>query len=266
MQRGGGCFGPVSTGVNADMGTSTACHNVVVMSAPSGGIGLSTLSAMLSLALHHREYKVSLVDADCVAGGLDVLLGLEGEPGLRFSDIDAPLGHIEGKALYEELPHWEEIAVLSCDPWNGRVPDWWELQAAVRALSLISDVVVVDAGRGREIEHVQALNEALQVSVIELSVLGLARAKTHAAMLKAAQCSKIRYAAMRPRGGAKSSGSISVDEASSYIGSDVSPVFREDTKLCANLLDGLGIQSVGRRNRKAVSVLAEQIEQALGLS
>lgn len=247
------------------MGTATTCHNVVVLSAPSGGIGLSTLSAMLAFALRRHDYKVALVDADFAAGGLDVLLGLEGNPGLRFSDIDAPLGHIEGSALYEELPHWEEIAVLSCDPWNGRIPDRWELQAAVRALSLIGDVVVVDAGRGREIEHVQALSEALQISVIELSVLGLARAKTHAAMLKDAQCPNVKYAAMKPRGGAKSSGGVSVDEASSYIGTNVSPVFREDAKLCANLLDGLGIQNIGRRNRKAVFALADQIEQALGL-
>ena len=71
---------------------------------------------MLALTLTERGQSCVLVDADFVAGCLDLLLGLEREPGLRFSQIDAPLGRIEGAALRHELIDWEGIRVLPCDP------------------------------------------------------------------------------------------------------------------------------------------------------
>ena len=72
--------------------TNVALHNIVTVTSGHGGVGLSVMAAMLALTLTERGQSCVLVDADFVAGCLDLLLGLEREPGLRFSQIDAPLG------------------------------------------------------------------------------------------------------------------------------------------------------------------------------
>ena len=89
---------------------------------------MSVMASMLAWTLARREHSCVLIDADFVAGCLDLLLGVEREPGLRFSQVDAPLGRIEGEAMNHELMMWEGVRVLPYDPWSARQPDWWEVQ------------------------------------------------------------------------------------------------------------------------------------------
>ena len=70
------------------------------------------------------------------------------------------------------------MRVLPYDPWSARQPDWWEVQAAIRALAETNDVVIVDAGQGGLIEPVPDLRSGMLVRAAELSVRGLARAKS----------------------------------------------------------------------------------------
>ena len=78
--------------------------------------------------------------------------------------------------MNHELMMWEGVRVLPYDPWSARQPDWWEVQAAIRALAETNDVVIVDAGQGGLIETVPDLRSGMQVIAAELSVMGLARA------------------------------------------------------------------------------------------
>lgn len=50
--------------------------------------------------------------------------------------------------MNHELMMWEGVRVLPYDPWSARQPDWWEVQAAIRALAETNDVVIVDARSG----------------------------------------------------------------------------------------------------------------------
>ena len=61
---------------------------VILFSAPNGGIGLSTLLAMVAWYLTRHGSECAIVDGDLRAGGIDVLLGLEHDEGLRMSDIE----------------------------------------------------------------------------------------------------------------------------------------------------------------------------------
>lgn len=76
--------------------------------------------AILARELNERGLKCVLVDADLQGGGLDVLLGVENEDGSRLGEISAPLGTIDGKALLRELPVWDGVPLLSCDPQNRK--------------------------------------------------------------------------------------------------------------------------------------------------
>ncbi|WEV41730.1 hypothetical protein OZX57_07095 [Bifidobacterium sp. ESL0682] len=151
-------------------------HTVVFLSA-SGGIGLSALCALTALAFHDEGTNVALVDTDFDAGGLDILLGLENDKGLRFGTLNAPLGRIDGEVLLRRLPRWEGIPVLAFDSWNSEVPEWWEVQAAMASLEQSTDMLLVDGAHGRVLGMVPDLHSSPVVVAVELSVLGLARAK-----------------------------------------------------------------------------------------
>lgn len=162
--------------IRADTDHAFAKRTVVFLSA-SGGVGLSALCSLTALQFKDRGRSAALVDADFGAGGLDILLGLENDKGLRFGTLNAPLGKIDGDVLSRRLPHWEGIPVLAYDSWNSEIPEWWEVEAAMSALGRSVDLVFVDGARGIGIGVVPGIERASFVIVAELSVLGLARAK-----------------------------------------------------------------------------------------
>ena len=249
--------------------TDTVRHdNLIVFSSPSGGTGLSTLLALTALTLHQRNVPCALLDADLGGGGLDVLLGIEQEPGLSMQDLDAPLGHIDGEALNLELPHWERMPVLAHTPWRGDDPDHWQIQAAMQAMCEANQLVLADIGRAQMWERIPESALSVQVVAVELSVLGLARAKAHMETLKHIRASFAGIeaeppiiVAMEPRGAPRRSAATTVAtaEAIAYLGADVLGPVRQAPTLCSDILKGLGIQRVPRRNRRILRALAEQL-------
>ncbi|MBT1177658.1 hypothetical protein JS532_08825 [Bifidobacterium callimiconis] len=149
---------------------------IVMFLSSSGGVGATVLTALCAWHLTMRNRTCALVDADFTAGGMDVTLGIETEPGMRWSSVSAPLGRIEPRSLLHELPEWEETVVLAADPWNDLAPDWWEVDAAMRALTEACEIVLVDGGHA-DSEHTLRMHAGVRVVVVELSVLGLARAR-----------------------------------------------------------------------------------------
>jgi len=291
------------------LGTADPPGNLVVFTSPSGGIGTSTLMALTGVSLTSRGVECALLDADLDGGGLDVLLGIEHEPGLSLQDLDAPLGHIDGAALNREVPEWEGMRVLAHTPWRGSNPQWWELEAAADALAEANDIVLADVGRGTILAHMPRFAAAHQVVVVDLSVLGMARAKSHVATLdrmRDAALGTVRNAlrgdprstprsaahgllrnrrhghdraditdiedppimiGVEPRGVARKSpaSSVAVEEAVAYLGEDVLGPLRCTPSLCADILAGLGIRAVPKRNRRAVDALGDGILEGVGI-
>jgi hypothetical protein len=86
--------------------------NVVVgVIGGSGGAGASTLAAALAAAAG----PCTLIDCDAAGGGIDVLLGIEGVPGARWSGLRVGGGHLEPQLLREGLPRWAAVSVLAAD-------------------------------------------------------------------------------------------------------------------------------------------------------
>ena len=70
-----------------------------------GGAGGSTLAAALALAGTRRGLPCTLVDLDPAGGGIDLLFGLETEPGPRWSELARWRdGRLCGRSLREALP------------------------------------------------------------------------------------------------------------------------------------------------------------------
>ncbi len=95
-----------------------------------GGAGAS----VFAVALAHQVKRSLLVDLDPWGGGIDVLLGAENLPGLRWPDLALQGGRVSWPAIREALPEHRGIAVLSGTRASHEVP-----AAAVGA--------VLDAGR-----------------------------------------------------------------------------------------------------------------------
>lgn len=110
-----------------------------------GGVGASSLAAVLARACVNEQLAVALVDLDRGGPGLDLTLGIEHEGGLRWADLDGSDGTLPGRALEEALPVWHGVHVLSAD-WRGGPAQSLAL-GAVDALAAGHDVVVLDVPR-----------------------------------------------------------------------------------------------------------------------
>ncbi|HET9654034.1 MAG TPA: septum site-determining protein Ssd [Kineosporiaceae bacterium] len=83
-----------------------------------GGAGASTLAVGLASVATRSGVRTLLVDNDPLGGGLDLLLGLEEEGGLRWSDLAGARGRLQPGVLASMLPGVPDLRVLT---W-GRFP------------------------------------------------------------------------------------------------------------------------------------------------
>ncbi|PJM72410.1 hypothetical protein CS006_09750 [Bifidobacterium primatium] len=264
--------------IGAGLASANARGGAVLFFSPTGGAGVSVLAAMCSWSLTQRDRSCALVDLDLAAGGLDVLLGQEAEEGLRWSGISAPLGRIEPEALINELPKWDDVVVLAADPWNGGEPDWWEVEAALSALAENRDVLVFDAGHAAAWKDMPV---AVHVMLVELSVLGLARARGMLRWLRGggvdavtsgldddmmresvdAEGTATILVGIRPPVSSRA-GAVSRREAEDYLKTSMIGVMKRDASLGKSILSGLGIARIPRKYRKLMNELCDRIEEA----
>jgi secretion/DNA translocation related CpaE-like protein len=96
----------------------------------AGGAGAS----LLAVAIAQAATEALLIDVDPWGGGLDLALGSEGEPGLRWPDLSLSDGRLGFDALRDVLPGRHGVTVLS----GGRT------DATIASGPLAA---VIDAGR-----------------------------------------------------------------------------------------------------------------------
>lgn len=132
----------------ADSGEGpTRGGRVIAVVGAGAGAGASTFAATLAVVGASRSLRVLLVDADPTGGGLDVLLGIEDVPGVRWSDLAESRGRIGVDSLGNALPVAQGVAVLS---WGRNGP----LALAAEGMSAVLDagirgydLVIVDTPR-----------------------------------------------------------------------------------------------------------------------
>jgi len=115
---------------------------LIVVAGSRGGAGTSCLAAALANAVQSKTQRAVLVDLCEGSAGLEVLLGIEGEPGARWPEIEAARGEINGNELMLALPQWQGVPVLSVSRRHpGALPD--EVVLDVCAGLLRSGAIVV---------------------------------------------------------------------------------------------------------------------------
>jgi secretion/DNA translocation related CpaE-like protein len=83
---------------------------VVAVMAGRGGAGAS----LFATAIAQTAANALLVDVDPWSGGVDLAVGSENEPGLRWPDLALERGRLNIDALRQALPQRNGITVLSC--------------------------------------------------------------------------------------------------------------------------------------------------------
>jgi len=111
-----------------------------------GGAGASTLAAAVA-ARFARRTATALVDLDRSSAGVDVLLALEESDGVRWPDLTAARGDVDGAQVLALLPRWGPCAVLSADRYRPGLPDPGVLADVLHALAGVCGVVVLDLER-----------------------------------------------------------------------------------------------------------------------
>ncbi|MEZ0165509.1 septum site-determining protein Ssd [Kineococcus sp. LSe6-4] len=114
----------------------------------TGGAGASVLAAGLARALADTLGGCFLLDADPRSGGLDLLVGGDALPGLRWGDLTGVTGRLGPHVLRSAVHLGAGLHVLPADRRGGPGPDpvavWTVLEAARRTFA----ATVVDLPRG----------------------------------------------------------------------------------------------------------------------
>ncbi|MCX5043165.1 hypothetical protein OG921_08285 [Aldersonia sp. NBC_00410] len=232
---------------------------VVAVLGGRGGAGASTLAA--SLALIADETRTSLlVDCDPAGGGLDLLLGIEDRPGLRWPGLVVEDGRVSALALHHALPvAGKRISVLAC----GRAPDGREpspvaVQAVLDAGREADDLVVCDVPRDRGPASAAVLASAdLVVLVVPAELRAVAAAESTADFVRTHNPHQMLVVRGPAPGGLRA---LDVADA---LGLPLVAQMRPEPRLDGQLeRGGLRLGRRGPLRRAAVAVLDALVERA----
>ena len=139
---------------------------VIAVVGGRGGAGASTLAAALSVTAARSGLEPVLVDLDPLGGGLDVVIGAQDEPGLRWDDLSAVAGRLQPGLLRSGLPQACGVRVLSWDRGGQPACRAEAVAAVLDALTRESRLVVMDLPRRLDEAVTAALRWAGQVLLV----------------------------------------------------------------------------------------------------
>ncbi|WP_299167245.1 septum site-determining protein Ssd [uncultured Arthrobacter sp.] len=116
----------------------------------AGGVGASTISAWLAACARSRDLRPLLVDGDPFGGGLELALGGEALPGVRWPDLGEVRGTLNPDQLIHALPSLDGFSLLSmgAEPPAPGVLASAAVPAIMEAARSAFDLTVVDVARG----------------------------------------------------------------------------------------------------------------------
>jgi secretion/DNA translocation related CpaE-like protein len=111
----------------------------------SGGVGASSL-ACATAQVAASEVDSALIDLDPLGAGVEGIVGLESQGGIRWPDLAGSQGRLGSRALRDSLPSMGRLAVLGWGPALDPV-DEAVVREALAAVQRGHDVVVLDLPR-----------------------------------------------------------------------------------------------------------------------
>jgi secretion/DNA translocation related CpaE-like protein len=225
--------------------------NIIGVVGGSGGVGASVLTAALAVRAARAGLLPVCVDGDRLGGGLDVTLGIEQEHGVRWPDLAAARGRIDGAELLRRLPSVDGVSVLSFDRARDVPLAAETVREVLLALSVATDTVIVDLPRpDHEIFAALAPSVDAMVLLAGSGIRDLAGASAIAGHLLGA-CPDV-WLALRTAG----KGSHFTDTVAGALDLPLLAVVREEPSLAADVLHGI---PPGSSARGALAVAADAV-------
>ncbi|NJL47665.1 MAG: septum site-determining protein MinD [Leptolyngbyaceae cyanobacterium SM2_5_2] len=146
---------------------------IIVMTSGKGGVGKTTCTANLGMALAQRNQRVVVIDADFGLRNLDLLLGLENRIVYTALDVLAGDCSVE-KALVKDKrqPNLAMLAAAQNRNKEAITPD--QMKELVAGLKGHYNFVLIDCPAGIELGFQNAIapaNEAIVVTTPEISAV-----------------------------------------------------------------------------------------------
>lgn len=225
----------------------------------SGGVGASVLACALAVRAAQAGRDVMLIDGCRLGVGIDVPMGVEQEPGIRWPDLASVRGSLDGRELRSRLPSAEGVPVLSYDRSRDVELAADPLREVIRAACAASEVVVIDLPQPGSVPF------AVCGPILDLVVLVCGRgvAELAAASVRArlivADCEDLRLV-VRTAG----RGTEFADEVADALDLPLLGPLRDDPGVAADVLHGVAPGSRGRGPLVELSdrVLVEALVQS----
>lgn len=144
----------------------------VVITSGKGGVGKTSLTALIGRALAALDKRVVLIDTDFGLNNLDVVLGMENRVVYDMFDVMANRCRVK-QALIQDVEQKNLYLLPSCGRYIGAEVSASNIKLVLKSLSSY-DYVLVDCPAGIELgfhRSVAACDEAIVVTTAALSAL-----------------------------------------------------------------------------------------------
>jgi len=138
---------------------------VITIASGKGGVGKTTLTANIGIALAQKNFKVLLIDADIAMANLSLLLGMQASP-ITLHDVLVGESNIED-AIYEG-PSGINFVPSGLSLESYRRVDTERLESVVQEIAPNYDFVLLDAPPGIEKNVMSSLAAADEVLLITM--------------------------------------------------------------------------------------------------
>ncbi|MBE7093126.1 MAG: septum site-determining protein MinD [Clostridiales bacterium] len=117
----------------------------IIITSGKGGVGKTTMTALLGVCLAKKGERVALVDADFGLNNLDICVGVEGETAYGLCDVAA--GKCRVKQALARHPKYPNLFVLSGGKGDGSM-ERERFRAVISELDKEFDYILIDCPAG----------------------------------------------------------------------------------------------------------------------
>lgn len=146
---------------------------IIVVTSGKGGVGKTTCSANLSMALAQRGHKVAVVDADFGLRNLDLLLGLENR--IVYTAVEVLTGECRlEQALVKDKRQPNLVLLPAAQNRTKEAVTPEQMRKLVNALTKVFNFIMIDCPAGIENGFLNAIapaKEALVVTTPEIAAV-----------------------------------------------------------------------------------------------
>ncbi|MBD3883836.1 septum site-determining protein MinD [Phormidium tenue FACHB-886] len=146
---------------------------IIVITSGKGGVGKTTCTANLGMALAQRGHKVAVVDADFGLRNLDLLLGLENR--IVYTAVEVLAGECRlEQALVRDKRQPNLVLLPAAQNRTKDAVSPEQMKRLVNALTKVFSYILIDSPAGIEMGFQNAIapaNEALVVTTPEISAV-----------------------------------------------------------------------------------------------